>query len=135
MGEWTSPGGAFSEGDLPVAALESREIPDPSERSLPGLFSPNCREFGRRWHKRQYTASAFYPISHFDLQTGGRVQENIHSRAKLDQSDSFSPFYSVACFFREHNPSRQKARDLLEFDPLSVAFHGDDILLILFGGS
>ena len=90
------------------------------------MFSPNCREFGRRWHKRQYTASAFYPISHFDLQTGGRVQENIHSRAKLDQSDSFSPFYSVACFFREHNPSRQKARDLLEFDPLSVAFHGDD---------
>src|SRR5206468_2891440 len=97
-------------------------------------FSPNCRQLGRRQHNRQHTAAAFHPIPHFDLQTGGRVKKNIYSRTELDQSDAFSPFYPIACFFREHNPSRQEPCDLLEYHPPSIAFDSDNVLLILFRG-
>src|SRR2546430_1113995 len=135
MGGCTSPYEVFAEDDLPVVALESRKIPDPSERSLSNLFSPNHRKFGSRRHKRQHTASTFYPVSDLHLQTGGGVKKNIHSRAELDQSDSLSAFYPIACFFREHNPTRQKPRDLLERYSLSFAFDFDDVLFILFRGS
>src|SRR2546427_406311 len=135
MGGCTSPYEVLAEDDLPVVGLESRKIPDPSERSLSNLFSPNHRKFGSRRHKRQHTASTFYPVSDLHLQTGGGVKKNIHSRAELDQSDSLSAFYPIACFFREHNPTRQKPRDLLERYSLSFAFDFDDVLFILFRGS
>src|SRR5204863_4682871 len=134
MGGYTSPYGVFAEDDLPVIALESRKIPDPSERSLPNLFSSDCRKIGSRRHKRQDAASTFYTVSDLHLQTRGIVKKNIHSRTELDQSDALSAFYPIACFFREHNPTCQKPRDLLERYSLSCAFDFDNVLFIVFGG-
>ena len=82
---------------------------------------------------RQHAGPALHAVSHFDLQLGGGIQQDIHSRPKFDQADAFSPLYRIANFLGEHDPARQQSCDLLEHYRLPVALNRDRILLVVLG--
>ena len=56
----------------------------------------------------------------------------VYPGAKLDQANPLPARHAISNLGIENNASRQQSRNLLEDDRLTVTFHGDNVLLVLF---
>src|SRR5208282_2071629 len=59
------------------------------------------------------------------------VKQNIHPRPKLDEPNPLAAGHLVSHFEIKNDASRDQASDLLEDYGPAVAFHSDDVLLVL----
>ena len=71
----------------------------------------------------------------FTLTRGRRIEQHIDTRSELDQADALAALQAVSNLGIENDAPRQQPGDLLEHHGLPVAFDGNDILLVQFGGS
>jgi hypothetical protein len=69
------------------------------------------------------------------LQDGGGLDQHVHTRTEFDEPHALAALQSIAHLRMENNSSRQQSRNLLENHDLAVAFHTDNILLVLLRGS
>src|SRR5580704_17240356 len=96
---------------------------------------PGACQFTFRLQISQDARAAANPVADFHLQSGTGVAQHIHARTKLDQAHTLAPLQPVAHLGMKHDSSRQQSSNLLEDHDLAVAFHADNILLVLLRGS
>src|ERR1700676_1831255 len=75
--------------------------------------------------------SSLDAIARLHLDRGVAIEQNIHARTKLDESDPLAAGYVISHFKIENDAPRNQAGDLLEYHGTAFAFHGDDVLLVL----
>src|SRR5665213_3109645 len=68
-----------------------------------------------------------------DYGIGG--QDYVDARAEFDEADALAAVHAIALAEVEHDAPRDKAGNLLESDFIPVTLYGDDVLLVLVGGS
>ena len=94
---------------------------------------PRTSQFAFRLQVSEDARPATNPVADLHLQRGGSVAQNVHPRTELDQPHTLATLQPVANFGMENDPSRQQSGDLFEDNHLPIAFHADNILLILLG--
>jgi hypothetical protein len=113
--------------------LEALELLGPLRCSYLSLSGPACRQWSRSVQVSQHARPAFNPIPDSHFNGCGGIQQDIDTRAELDQADALSPFHWVADLLGKHNPTCQQACDLFENYGPPFTFDGYHILLVLLG--
>jgi len=86
-----------------------------------GLPLHGCAGGNRLLHRlrnrqyRQHRRSSPNPVAKFHLDCRVRIDQNIHARAKLDQSHTLAPGYAVSNLEIENDAARDQTGDLLEY--------------------
>src|SRR4029077_9974943 len=96
--------------------------------SLPGDAGMN-RLLNRQNGKDR--GSSLDAITGLNLDCGIAIEQNIHARTKLDEPNPLAAGYVVSHLKIENDTARDQAGDLLEYYGTAVAFHCDDVLLVL----
>ena len=73
-------------------------------------------------------------VADFYIDLGGGIEQDIDARSELDEAHALAALQAIADLGIEDDAPRQQAGNLLEDNLLAVAFDGDDILLVQFGG-
>ena len=85
--------------------------------SLPLHGRARSYRLGRCWHdrqKRQDRRSSLNPIAGLYLDGGIAIEQNIHPRAKLDESHPFAAGHLISHFEIKNDAPRDQSGDLLE---------------------
>src|SRR5947209_14678531 len=81
----------------------------------------------------EHAGAAFHAISDLDCDTGRAVEQDVGSRSEFDEAHALAALQTISDLRIEDNAASQKAGDLLEDYGLTIAFNGDDVLLVLVG--
>src|ERR1700704_2584509 len=85
----------------------------------------------RNRQKGEDRGSSFDAITELHLDCGIAIEQNVHARPKLDKPNPLAAGYMVSHFKIENDAACDQAGDLLEYHGTSLAFNGDDVLLVL----